>query len=155
MKKRLSLLLLVACLALTLCSCGDSSSIVTFDYEEISTEDNTSPNLVLVFSTRDDKEYLEFLTKNDAKCEIIDITVGMDTYRRGESYVVTYIPKKNDIATDTISYKYYLYKTRSQSEYLSFYSTFDFDTYEIVDISARLNTYSRGESYVITFRKPN
>ena len=32
---------------------------------------------------------------------------------------------------------------------------FDFDTYEIVDISARLNTYSRGESYVITFRKPN
>lgn len=157
MKKRLSLLLLVVCLALTLCACGESSSIVTLDDEgdAVSTENNTSPNLVSVFSTRDDKEYLEFLTENDAKYEIIDITTGMSTYGRGESYVVTYMTKKDDSATEPISYKYYLYKTREQSEYLNFYSSFNFDTYEIVDISTRLSTYGRGESYVITYRKPN
>ena len=157
MKKRLSLLVLVVCLALALCACGESSTIVTLDDDSDagSTVDNTSPNLVSVFRTRDDKEYLEFLTGIGDKYEIIDITTGMDTYYRGESYVVTYTTKKDNNNAENVSYKYYLYKTREQSEYISFYSSFDFDTYEIVDISTRLNTYYRGESYVITYRKPN
>ena len=40
-----------------------------------------------------------------------------------------------------------LYKTREQSEYLDFYNSFDFDTYEIVDISTTLQTYKRGYTY--------
>lgn len=157
MKKRLSLLVLVVCLALALCACGESSTIVTLDDEgdAVTTVDNTSQSLVSVFSTRDDKEYLEFLTGIDDKYEIIDITTGMNTYACGESYIVTYTIKKDVSATEPISYKYYLYKTRDQSEYLIFYSSFDFDTYEIVDISTRLNTYACGKSYVITYRKPN
>ena len=156
MKKRLSLLVLVVCLALALCACGESSTIVTLDDEgNVSSVDNTSPNLVSVFSTRDDKEYLEFLTGIDDKYEIIDITTGMSTYRYGESYIVTYTTKKDVSEKEPVSYQYYLYKTREQSEYLSFYSSFDFDTYEIVDISTRLWTYYYGESYVITYRKPN
>ncbi len=157
MKKRMSLLVLVVCLALALCACGESSTIVTLDDEgnAVSSVDNTSPNLVSVFSTRDDKEYLEFLTGIDDKYEIIDITTGMSTYRYGESYIVTYTTKKDVSEKEPVSYKYYLYKTREQSEYLSFYSSFDFDTYEIVDISTRLSTYFYGESYVITYRKPN
>ena len=47
-----------------------------------------------------------------------------------------------------------LYKTREQSEYLDFYNSFDFDTYEIVDISTTLQTYKRGYSYMITYRMP-
>lgn len=157
MKKRLSLLALVVCLALSLCACGESSTIITLDDEggAETSVDNTSPNLVSVFSTRDDKEYLEFLTGIDDKYEIVDITTGMDTYACGESYIVTYTIKKDVSATEPVSYKYYLYKTREQSEYLSFYSSFDFDTYEIVDISTRLGTYACGESYTITYRKPD
>lgn len=155
MKKRLSLLVLVFCLTLTLCACSKSSTIVTLDDESDAASTATSPNVVLVFSTRDDKEYLEFLTGIDPKYEIIDISTGMGTYRKGESYVVTYMPRKDTSNAENVSYKYYLYKTRERSEYISFYSSFDFDTYEIVDISTRLSTYYRGESYIITYRKPN
>lgn len=156
MKKRLSLLVLVVCLAFALCACGESSTIVTLDDEgdAVSTVNNTSPSLVSVFSTRDDKEYLKFLTQMNNEYEIIDITTGLNTYCRGESYVVTYMTKKDNSNAESVSYKYYLYKTREQSEYLSFYSSFDFETYEIVDISTWLDTYCRGESYIITYRKP-
>ena len=156
MKKRFSLFLLIVCLASALCACGESSTIVTVD-DTPSTEaevNNSSPSQISVFSTRKDKEYLEFLTGLSSEYEIIDISTGMSTYAYGESYIVTYKINTEDNA-ETISYKYYLYKTRTQSEYLSFYSTFDFDTYEIVDISTRLSTYVYGESYVITYRKPN
>lgn len=157
MKKRFLSFLLVVCLAVTLCACGESTStIVTLD--ETPTTDveanNSSPSKISVFSTREDKEYLEFLTGLSSEYEIIDISTGMYTYAFGESYIVTYkINTENDFKT--VSYKYYLYKTRTQSEYLSFYSMFDFDTYEIVDISTRLSTYAFGESYMITYREPN
>ncbi len=141
---------LVICLALMLCACGESSSVVTID-DEVSNEPSDT---VLIFSTRDDKEYLEFLTDNDAKIHIIDITTGMSTYGKGESYVVTYMTNPDDNAS-AVSYKYYLFKTRKQSEYTEFYSSLDFEKYEIVDISTRLSTYGKGESYVITYREPD
>lgn len=154
MKKRFSLFLLVVCLALTLCACGESSTIVTLDdiptiEEEVN---NSSTSQISVFSTRKDKEYLEFLTELSSEYEIIDISADMSS-GYGESYMVTYKINPKDNA-ETISYKYYLYKTRTQSEYLSFYSTMDFDTYEIVDISTGLSS-GYGQSYVITYRKPN
>lgn len=159
MTKRFLLFLLVVYLSVTLCACGgESSTIVTLDDSDntVSETVDSSASTLSVFSTREDKEYLEFLTTFDNQnYDIVDITTGLDTYYRGESYIVTYTKKTDDSNVDAISYKYYLYKTREQSEYLSFYSSFDFDTYEIVDISTRLDTYYRGESYVITYRKPN
>ena len=159
MTKRFLLFLLVICLSVTLCACGgESSTIVTLDNSDntVSETVDSSASTLSVFSTREDKEYLEFLTTFDNQnYDIVDITTGLATYARGESYIVTYTKKTDDSNVDAISYKYYLYKTREQSEYLSFYSSFDFDTYEIVDISTRLPTYARGESYVITYRKPN
>ena len=154
MKKRFSLFWLVVCLALTLCACSESSTIVSLD--DISIIDaevnNLLPTQISIFSTRKDTEYLKFLTELNSKYEIIDISTGMSS-GYGESYIVTYKfnPKDN---SETISYKYYLFKTRTQSEYLSFYSMFDFDTYEIVDISTGLSS-GYGQSYVITYRKPN
>lgn len=156
MKKRLSFLLLVTCLSLVLCACGGtpSTTVVTLpDSDEQLVETNTSQNSISIFSTRDDKEYLEFLTVMGNQYEIIDISTCQATYIYGESYVVTYMPKK-DNSTEPITYKYYLFKTRLQSEYVDFYNSFDFDTYEIVDISALLNTYIYAESYMITYRKP-
>lgn len=157
MKKRFLSFLLVVCLAVTLCACGEpTSTIVTL--EETPTTDveanNSSPSQISVFSTRNDEEYLEFLTGLSSEYEIIDISTGMYTYAYGESYIVTYKLNTED-NVKTVSYKYYLYKTRTQSEYLSFYSTFDFDTYEIIDISTHMYTYVYGESYMITYRKPN
>ena len=158
MTKRFLLFLLVVCLSVTLCACGESSSVVTLEDLDNTVSETVcileSP--VSVFSTRNDKEYLEFLTTFDNQnYDIVDITTGMHTYYAGESYVVTYTKKTDTSNVKVISYKYYLYKTRDQSEYLKFYSSFDFDTYEIVDISTRLHTYMEGESYVITYREPN
>ena len=98
---------------------------------------------------------MQFLTDFDFQTyEIVDISTGLHTYQHGESYVVTYTKKANTDTVETTSYKYYLYKTRSQQEYISFYSSFDFEKYEIIDISTRLHTYQHGESYVITYREP-
>lgn len=156
MKKRIYLFLLVVCMTIVLCSCGESSSIVTLDdtSDTTSEADDSSLNSISIYSTRNDKEYLEFLTDfDDTNYKIIDITTGMDTYMYGESYVVTYTKREEDNKTEVVAYKYYLYKTRDQAEYQSFYSSFDFDKYEIVDISTRLDTYIFGESYVITYRE--
>ena len=164
MKERFSLLVLILFFVFVVCStfvllvrdADHSTTIVTLDDESVavSTANNTSPSLsgLSVFSTGDAQEYLKFLEEMN-EYDIIDISTGMSVYYGEESYVVTY--KKDDSNAESVSYKYYLYKTREQSEYLSFYSSFDFDTYEIVDISTRLDTYYRGESYVITYRKPN
>ncbi|MCI8384773.1 MAG: hypothetical protein HFJ33_08005 [Clostridia bacterium] len=156
MKKRFYLFLLVVCMTVVLCSCGESSNIVTLDDTSDTTSEtvDSSVSSISVYSTRDDKEYLKFLTTFDnTNYKIIDITTGMYTYMNGESYIVTYTKKENDDKTEAVSYKYYLYKTRDQTEYKSFYSSFDFDKYEIVDISTRLYTYMNGESYVITYRE--
>ena len=156
MKKRIYLFLLVVCMTIVLCSCGESSSIVTLDdtSDTTSETDDSSVNSISIYSTRDDKEYLKFLTTFDnTNYKIIDITTGMETYCYGESYIVTYGKKEDDNANEAVAYKYYLYKTRKQSEYQSFYNSFDFDKYEIVDISTRLDTYIFGESYVITYRE--
>lgn len=156
MKKRFYLFLLVVCMTVVLCACGESSTIVTLDDTSDTTSEavDSSFSPISVYSTRDDKEYLEFLTNFDnTNYKIIDITAGMHTYMNGESYIVTYTKKEDDDETEDVSYKYYLYKTRDQAEYKSFYSSFDFDKYEIVDMSARLHTYMNGESYVITYRE--
>ena len=157
MTKRVLLFLLVICLFMTLCACGEVSTTVTLDdFEESETVDSPDGNL-FIFSTRSDKEFLEFLTTtfDNQNYVIIDITTGMETTRYGESYMVTYAKKAEKSDEETVSYKYYLYKTREQSEYLKFYSSFDFDRYEIVDISTRLETYFFGQSYVVTYREPD
>lgn len=158
MTKRFLLFLLVICLSVTLCACGESSTIVSLDDSDntVSETVDLSASTLSVFTTRDDREYLEFLTTFDNQSyDIVDISTGMSTYACGESYVVTYTKKTETSTAKAISYKYYLYKTREQSEYLKFYSSFDFDTYEIVDISTMLSTYASFESYVITYREPN
>lgn len=105
-----------------------------------------------VFSTSYDTKYLEFLTTfNYQYYDIVDITTCLKTFSHGDSYVVTYSKKTETSNVDTISYKYYLFKTNKESDFLDFYSLFDFDTFEIVDISIVLN----GPSYVITYREPN
>lgn len=157
MIKRLLLLVFVICLTLilVLCTSDESSTIMTLDEggNAVSIVESTSPNLVSVFSTRDDKEYLTFLTQIGDKYEIIDITTSMRTHRSGESYVVTYKAKEDNSNSENVSYQYYLYKTRKRSEYISFYSSFNFETYQIVDISTQLSSYREGESYIITYRK--
>ena len=81
MVKRIISILLILCLLFTFCACGTTSSIVTLDDSETNIEESVSPNNLSVFSTRDDKEYLEFLTTFDFKgYEIIDITTGLNTY---------------------------------------------------------------------------
>lgn len=156
MTKRLVLFFLVICLSQALCACsGETSEIVTLEGVKSPTSEEAPLSSVSIFSTRDDQEYLQFLTDFDFQTyEIVDISTGMTTYSRGESYVVTYQKKTDKNVIDTTAYRYYIYKTRSQDEYLSFYSSFDFEKYEIIDISTRLTTYSRGESYVITYREP-
>jgi len=155
MKKRLSLLVLVMCLALVLCSCSESSSsFVTLDDTpptELEAND-LRPNQILIFSTRNDIEYLEFLTDLGPQYEIVDISTGMSTNNYGESYMVTYkTSTEKDVAR---SYKYYLYKTRIQSEYIAFYNMLDLAKLEIVDISTSLSRSGVDESYVITYRSP-
>ena len=154
MTKRLVLFFLVICLSLSLCACK-ASEIVTLDGIKTPTSEEVPLYSASVFSTRDDQEYLQFLTDFDSQTyEIVDISTGMVTYGYGESYIVTYQKKTDTNVIDTTAYKYYIYKTRSQDEYLSFYSSFDLEKYEILDISTRLTTYGYGESYVITYSEP-
>ncbi len=135
----------------------NSSSIVTLDEQGnvVPATDTPSENSINIFSTRSEQEYLQFLTDNDDKFDFIDISAIMDTYNYGDSYIITYTSKKDLNTNQSTSYSYYLYKTRDKSEYLNFYNSFDFNTYEIIDISTALQTYNREESYVITYRKQN
>lgn len=139
---------LTLCLTLMLCACGESSSVVTVD-DELG---NATPGTLQVYSTRNDADYIDFLIDYYDRIEIIDITTGMSTYGKGESYVITY-KVKSDYDTSAVSYKYYLFKTRNQDEYIEFYNELDLNESEIIDISTRLSTYGKGESYVITYRE--
>lgn len=156
MTKRLILLFFAICLSLSLCACsGETSEIVTLEGVKSPTTEEGPLSSISIFRTRNDQEYLQFLTDfNFQNYEIVDISTGMHTYHYGESYVVTYTKKTDTDTSEVKSYKYYIYKTRSQTEYFSFYSSFDFEKYEILDISTRLGTYHYGESYVITYREP-
>lgn len=156
MTKRLVLFLLVVCLSLALCACSSiTSEIITLEGATSPASEANTLYSASIFSTRNDQEYLQFLTDFDFQTyEIVDISTGLYTYHYGESYVVTYTKKTDTDTSETTSYKYYLYKTRSQQEYINFYSSFDFEKYEIIDISARLRTYHYDESYVITYREP-
>lgn len=133
-----------------------SETVITTEgsQEPVQETNGTNHDQIYIYSTRNSKEYLEFLTNLEEQYEIIDITTGMSTYSRGDSYMVTYKLKdewKNE--NPQKQYKYYLYETRRQENFLQYYSNLNIEKYEIVDISTRLSTYSRGESYMITYRE--
>lgn len=152
MKKRF--FLVAVCIVFLLSACESESEIITLDDEPIQvSKTNDSSQQILVYKTRIDKEYLKFLTELSSNYEIIDISTGMRTYKYDESYMVTY-KLNTDKKEETTLYKYYLYKTRVEEEYKNFYNNFDFDKYEIVDISTNMITYKCEESYMITYREP-
>lgn len=158
MKKRLPLIEILLCtiILIVLFVPKERATVVTMDGStELKEYTNTNfSNKIEIYSTRSEQEYLEFLTNLGARYEIIDITTGMNTYSRGDSYMVLY-KIKDELKHDEPHgyYKYYLFKTRFISEFKQYYGSLDLEKYEIVDISTRLNTYSRGESYMITYRE--
>ena len=140
-----------------ICKSPKSKVVTTNGTTYVEYEETTNTNQkILIYSTRRDDEYLDFLTNLEPQYELISVSACMDTYARGESYVVTYKLKdewSNNDNTDTTRYKYYLFKTRMKADFEQYYNTFNFEKYEIVDISSVLSTYSRRESYMITFRE--
>lgn len=57
-------------------------------------------------------------------------------------------------ATTTVSGSYHIFRTTVTKEYLNFLETFDENKYEIIDISASMNTitsYSY-DSYIVTYK---
>lgn len=92
MSKRLILFFLTICLFLSLCACsGETSEIVTLEGVKNTAAEKTSLYSASVFTTRNDQEYLQFLTNFDYQnYKIVDISTGMYTYHYGESYLITY-----------------------------------------------------------------
>lgn len=150
MKKRFKLFWLVVCMLVLLCSCGENN---TLSLDNTTAFETVDENDVLIFCTRDEKQYIEFLNNFDSSTyKIIDISANMRTYQNGESYVVTYVKNEDSSAVENISYTYFTFKTRSYEEFKEFYSSLDFDRYEVVDVSIMLHTYLNGESYILTYR---
>ena len=163
MIKRLSseiMMLVLVCMCALMCTGCEGfyepsyPNYVAFSSEN---EDDLS-NRIRVFQTESDEKYLEFLTCLGPQYEIVGVSTGLATYKTGESYMVTYIKRESyDIskkATESATYKYYLFKTRSQVDYLKFLDELlkTQPEFEIVGTSTRQKTYDYGESYMVTYR---
>lgn len=149
------LLTVILILVIYVSSKSPTSKVVTTSgttYVEYEETTNTNRK-ILIYSTRRDDEYLDFLTNLEPQYELISLSTCMDTYARGESYVVAYKLKDEWSNIDNTKYKYYLFKTRMKADFEQYYNTFNFEKYEIVGISSFLSTYAKGESYMITFRE--
>lgn len=145
--------ILVMCLlvlgAIMLSGCGSSTekneSQIVSDYS--------------FFETENPEEYLEFLSELDGSSKEI-VAISNSSYGHKYTgpfnvYTVTY--KECEDTKDTNArYKYSLYETEDEQEYLLFLEGID-DEYEIVDIST--GTYAFQYTgpynvYIVTYRKP-
>lgn len=163
LKRIITTLVLVTILALILVGCGstptevislngDTTQSQNIDY----IEENHNRN-VYIYKTKKCVEYLKFLeVLDESRNEILDVTTCMDTgpYTSTDFYMVTY--KKLDEPRDyRRTGKVSLFKTRNESDYLTFLSELDMTCYEIIDISTSMYTdpYSNDDFYMVTFRE--
>ncbi len=162
MKKRIIAVLLWILLVLTLVGCsGNSAEIITLQDKETQIQriEVESASNILVYKTKESKDYLAFLECFDeSNNEILGITTCMDTgvYTSGEFYMVTY-RKLEEPREAKSTGKVSLFRTKSEKDYCSFLANFDETHYEILGTTTSMDTgvYTNGDFYMVTFRELN
>lgn len=148
MKRFIFYLLVLVILGITLSGCGSSA--------ETETVENLSN--YSFFETEDSEEYLKFLNELDSSNTHELVAIGNSTYGRKYSgpfnvYTVTY--KICEDKKDTnVQYKYSLFETENEQEYLSFLENLSEDK-EIVDVSVGSYAFQYSgpfNTFIITYR---
>lgn len=162
LKRIITTLVLVTILALILVGCSSPTEVISLNgdgtqSQSIDYVEETSNRNVYIYKTKECVEYLKFLeVLDESRNEILDVTTCMYTgsYTSDDFYMVTY--RKLDEPRDyRRTGRVSLFKTRNESDYLTFLSELDMTCYEIIDISTSMYTgsYTNDDFYMVTFRE--
>ncbi len=162
LKRIITTLVLVTILALILVGCSSPTEVISLNgdgtqSQSIDYVEETSNLNVYIYKTKECVEYLKFLeVLDESRNEILDVTTCMYTgsYTSDDFYMVTY--RKLDEPRDyRRTGRVSLFKTRNESDYLTFLSELDMTCYEIIDISTSMYTgsYTNDDFYMVTFRE--
>lgn len=162
LKRIITTLVLVTILALILVGCSSPTEVISLNgdgtqSQSIDYVEETSNRNVYIYKTKECVEYLKFLeVLDESRNEILDVTTCMYTgsYTSDDFYMVTY--RKLDEPRDyRRTGRVSLFKTRNESDYLTFLSELDMTRYEIIDISTSMYTgsYTNDDFYMVTFRE--